>query len=55
MPLANKYNIDNKIDTKAAIKIWADHIDDNFEDQEEKKAFIDLGNKFADAYQEKYN
>jgi exonuclease SbcD len=45
--------IDNKIDTKAAVKIWAEH--DVFEDDQEKSEYIDLANKFVESYEVKYS
>jgi exonuclease SbcD len=52
VPITSQHNIDNKIDTKVAIKVWSEH--DEFEDDEEKSEYVDLANHFADLYQEKY-
>lgn len=51
--IVNKCNIDNKIDTRAAIKIWSEH--DTFDDKKEKSEYIDLANKFVDDYETKYS
>jgi len=47
------HDIDNKVDTKAAIKIWAKY--EKFDDDDEKNNCINLANKFVDRYDERYN
>ncbi len=52
VPIQSQHSIDNKIDTKAAIKVWAES--DEFEDDKEKNDCIDLAHKFVEEYEAKY-
>ncbi|KKN61003.1 hypothetical protein LCGC14_0526280 [marine sediment metagenome] len=52
VPIVSQHDIDNKIDTKVAVKVWSEH--DEFKDDQEKSDYIDLANQFVEAYEEKY-
>ncbi|MDP2683535.1 MAG: metallophosphoesterase [bacterium] len=53
VPITKLHDIDNKINTKTAVKIWANN--EKFENEQEKSDFIDLANKFIEEYEVKYN